>query len=51
MALNNPDPVHVPLVCAQEGLITVLCIKVTITFITDVVYIFDILTLILFCEK
>lgn len=29
----------------------VLCIKVTITFITDVVYIFDILMFILFCEK
>lgn len=29
----------------------VLCIKVTITFITDVVYIFDILMFILFCEE
>lgn len=29
----------------------VLCIKVTITFITDVVYIFDILMFILFCER
>ena len=29
----------------------VLCIKVPITFITDVMYIFDILMSILFCEE
>lgn len=29
----------------------VLCITVTITFITDVTYIVDILMFILFCEK
>lgn len=37
--------------CALRVFDKVLCIKVTITFITDVVYIFDILMFILFCEE
>lgn len=37
--------------CAQLVFDKVLCITVTITFITDVMYIIDILMFILFCEK
>lgn len=36
---------------SAEGFHEVLCIKVTITFITDVVYIFNIRMFILFCEE
>lgn len=53
MALNIFAPVHVhkACVCTEVFFDKVLCTKVTITFITDVVYIFDILMFILFCEE
>lgn len=38
-------------VCALRVFDKVLCIKVTITFITDVMYIFDILMFILFYDE
>lgn len=53
MALNIFALVHVHnvCVCTEVFFDKVLCIQVTITFITDVVYIFDILMFILFCEE
>lgn len=52
MALKLFSPVPVQRVCLfTEGFQKVLCMKVTITFITDVVYIFDIPMFILFCEE
>lgn len=53
MALNLFALVHAQhtCVCALRVFDKVLCIEVTITFITDVVYIFDILMFILFCEE
>lgn len=52
MALKLYTPVHMQHICLfAEGFQKVLCMKVTIPFITDVVYIFDMLMFILFCEE